>query len=245
MISYSKYFIIAISLLLFSFPVYAADSENITDSNSSILEVTDEKDDTSLQVKILQLITNLGKKVDSEEKLEVKKEESKVKETSQEELIQKDKDLFIKKSKKYLDNINVSLDNSIIEVVYEKSKEKWVDPYLVFAQMKKESTFNINAYNAWCYGYLQVSKYPVIWYNKIYWASFEVSDLKKPRVNLEIWIDYLRQKLEAYWSEHLALMAYNWWDWYLQRSLKAWYTSSSYSRYITSLRDEIKNIQIN
>ena len=53
MISYSKYFIIAISLLLFSFPVYAADSENITDSNSSILEVTDEKDDTSLQVKIL------------------------------------------------------------------------------------------------------------------------------------------------------------------------------------------------
>lgn len=155
-----------------------------------------------------------------------------------------EKEKFLKQTEQYLKSVRLSLDIKIREAIYNISQTKKIDPYLSFAQIKKESTFHQESYNSWHIGYLQVGTYPVIWYNQIYWTKYHLSDLYDPFINLEIGLDYLRQKLEIYQSEPLALMAYNWGDGYVKRNLKAWLFESSYTRYINSLRTDIKSISI-
>lgn len=159
-------------------------------------------------------------------------------------IINQDKIDFEKRVKIYINSIWAKFDIKLIDIIYDKATKKWLDPYLIIALIKKESTFRNNSYNAGSIWYLQVSKYPVIWYNKIHGTRYTLNDLYKARVNLEIWIDYLSQKMKIYQNEHLALMSYNGGDWYLRKMLKSGVTKSRYSKYITSLRDKIKSIKI-
>lgn len=158
--------------------------------------------------------------------------------------INTERDVFLYKTDKWLNEVNYRhlVDNDLLNLIYDKSLEKNVDPYLVFWMIRAESTFNPKARNFCCIGLLQVSRYPVIEYNKKHWTKYTLNEMFDIRKNLEIWIEEIMEKLIKYkWNEHYALMAYNWGDSYLKRSLNWWYYSSTYSRRVVQIKEKIKS----
>lgn len=167
-------------------------------------------------------------------------------EEKKEKKLDEERGLFYLKTNKYLESIKKELSEEIVLAIFDKSKKKNIDPYIILAQIKKESTFNKDAYNKGCIWLLQISKYPLIWYNQKYWTNYKFEQLYSEKMNLEIWIDYLFEKInENNWNIHYSLMAYNWWNWYLKRMLNSWIYSTKYSRDILQLSKEIKEIVIN
>jgi len=57
------------------------------------------------------------------------------------------KQKFITNVNKYLTDNRLKLSEDTLNIVFEKSSNYNVNPYLIIAQIKKESTFRSNAYN--------------------------------------------------------------------------------------------------
>lgn len=155
------------------------------------------------------------------------------------------KNKFVKTVKDFLTEKRVSVQDSWLTAIYDKSKIKQVDPYLVSSVIYYESTFDpkeVSSYQSCCRGLMQVSKFPVKWYNDKYGTKYTVDSLFDPIINLEIWINYLDEKIEAQGgSEQLALLSYNGGEGYMNRMISNGTISTTYTTRILELRKVLSN----
>lgn len=95
-----------------------------------------------------------------------------------------------------------------LDYVKEKAVEKGLDPAIVLALMREESSFDPSAISpAWAWGLTQVVFPTAQSVREGYLSGPE--ELLDERTNLDIGLEYMRRMLDEFGSYHLALAAYN------------------------------------
>ena len=117
----------------------------------------------------------------------------------------------------YHQDIKQRVQNAQYPLSYSEHVEKYarqfdLDPALVFAVMRTESSFNPEAESpAGAYGLMQITADTLDLYMRIRGeeGKYTVSDLFEPAVNIEYGCAILRDLLDEYGDEKCAVAAYN------------------------------------
>lgn len=133
---------------------------------------------------------------------------------------------------------DVPLTEELQDVVIETAEERGMDPVLVFAVIEKESGYDPDASgdNGNSQGLMQI------------WQSFHEKRMEElgtvnlydAKDNIITGIDILAEKLEAYQDIEKALIAYNAGDQGAKRYFDKGIYSTSYSKAVLKIAEEIK-----
>ncbi|NSW92289.1 MAG: lytic transglycosylase domain-containing protein [Firmicutes bacterium] len=120
------------------------------------------------------------------------------------------------------------------EYVFKYSEINGIDPYLVFAIIKAESSFNPYAKSVKnARGLMQITEKTAMWgVESIKIENFSLDDLYDPETNIKIGCWYIRQLINEFNNNtDLVIAAYNGGS----GNVKEWLNNRDYSKYGSSL----------